>query len=131
MDTTKTSFGLDQINNPTPEYANWIFRGYFIISKAVIGYLGAISALKGIGMSLITFTVIILTITLLLDPIVLGFSKLFGVVPEQADPAKSLIATDQIDDKGDTQAIKPVVIAAQGSEAAPPPSYVGNGPVTN
>jgi len=72
-------FGLGQLNNESPLWAKWIFRGYFIISKAVIGYLGGLAALKQLDMSITALTVITLTISLLLDPIMLGFSNLFGI----------------------------------------------------
>lgn len=107
-DTSKTSFGLDQVNNETPEFANWIFRGYFIISKAAIGWIAAV----GLFPTKTQF-VVVTTVSLLLDPIMLGFSKLFGIVPVQADDSKPLVADHQIDDKGDIQAIKPVVLPAQ------------------
>lgn len=99
-DTSKTGFGLGQIANPTPEFANWIFRGYFIISKAFIGWAAAVTL----------FTtkeqfIIVTTISLLLDPIMLGFSKLFGIVPEPVDPSKPFVATQQVDEQGDINAI--------------------------
>jgi hypothetical protein len=77
----KVKFGLNQVNNKTPEFANWIFRGYFVISKALIGWLAAIKWLDTSQIYNVT-----ITITLLIDPIMLGFSKLFGIeptVPEQ------------------------------------------------
>lgn len=72
--TGTIKFGLGQINNVTPEMANWIFRGYFILSKAVIGYLAAIHFITPAQIYNIT-----ITITLLVDPVMLGFSKLFGI----------------------------------------------------
>lgn len=77
--TGDVKFGLAQIKNPTPEMANWIFRGYFIISKAVIGWLGGLSAANAINVSVTTMLLITLTVSLLGDPIMLGFSKLFGI----------------------------------------------------
>jgi hypothetical protein len=110
MDKSKTSFGFSQISNQTPEWANWIFRGWFIISKAAIGYLGTLMAIKGINIPLTTFLVISATITMLGDPIMYGFSKLFGIVPDAPDPSKPLIADTQVDDKGNTKAINPIVV---------------------
>lgn len=81
--TGTVKFGLGQLTNSTPTFAKWIFRGYFIISKAIIGYLGALAALKGIDITITTLTIVTLTISLLLDPIMLGFSNLFGVEPDQ------------------------------------------------
>lgn len=77
--TGDVKFGLGQIKNPTPEMANWIFRGYFIISKAVIGWLGGLSAAHAVNVSVTTMLLITLTVSLLLDPVMLGFSKLFGI----------------------------------------------------
>lgn len=74
-------FGLDQVNNRTPEFANWIFRGYFIISKAIIGWMGYTNLIPKADIYEILGIV-----SLLGDPIMLGFSKLFGIepaVPEQ------------------------------------------------
>lgn len=82
--TGKIKFGLAQIKNVTPEQANWIFRGYFILSKAVIGYLAAIHYLTQPEIYNIT-----ITITLLADPIMLGFSKLFGIDPNSQPENKA------------------------------------------
>lgn len=111
MDTSKTKFGFNQLSNETPEWANWIFRGYFIISKAAVGYIAGLTALKELNMSLLTLTVTLLTINLLLDPIMYGFSKLFGIVPDQAEPGAPLVADKQVTDDG-TKAIDPVVVKA-------------------
>lgn len=108
---SKTSFGFSQLENETPEWANWIFRGYFIISKAMVGYLAGLTALKELNISILTLTVVMLTINLLLDPIMYGFSKLFGIVPDNADPKKPLLADKQIENNGtDVKDITPVII---------------------
>lgn len=104
-DSSKTSFGFDQIENETPMYAQWIFRGYFLFSKAIIGWVAAIGLFTTRNEFLI-----VTTISLLIDPIMLGFSKLFGIVPEEADPNQPVIATQQIDSVGDTKSINPVVV---------------------
>lgn len=110
MDKSKTNFGLDQVNNPTPEFANWIFRGYFIISKAAIGYICGISAAGALAIPVKTMLLYTLTVSLLLDPIMYGFSKLFGIVPDQVDPNKPFVASQQIDDKGNLNTIPDTVI---------------------
>lgn len=107
-DKSTIGFGLSQISNPTPEMANWIFRGYFIISKAVIGWLSAVHITDDKQTQMI-----VLTISLLGDPIMLGFSKLFGVIPQPVDPAQPFVANQQVDDKGDTVAIPDTVLPAQ------------------
>lgn len=109
--TSKISFGFSQLENETPEWANWIFRGYFIISKAMVGYLAGLTALKELNISILTLTVVMLTINILLDPIMYGFSKLFGIVPDSADPKKPLLADKQIENNGtDVKDITPVII---------------------
>lgn len=77
---TKIGFGLNQINNPSPDWASWIFRGYFIISKAFIGWAAAVTLF-----STKEQFIIVTTISLLADPVMLGFSKLFGIEPIVAD----------------------------------------------
>lgn len=113
--TSTVKFGLGQVNNETPEWANWIFRGWFIISKAVVGYIAALAALKELNISITTLMVITLTINLLLDPIMYGFSKLFGIVPDQADSSSPFIADKQVTPEGDVKNINPVALPAQPS----------------
>jgi hypothetical protein len=124
MDTSKTSFGFDQLTNPTPEWANWIFRGYFIISKAVVGYLAALATIQQLHISVQLLMVVTLTITLLFDPIMYGFSKMFGIVPTANDPTQPLIATAQVDDKGNTQAINPLVVPSVDAGTVTQPAPV-------
>lgn len=109
MDKSKTGFGLDQVGNTTPEWANWIFRGWLILSNALTGYITALAAIKGINMTPIEVGVIMATLNFL-NLLVYGFSKLFGVVPDQADPAKPLIADTQINKDGSTKVVNPVVV---------------------
>ena len=73
---TNTTFGLNSLSKPTPAFAKNIFYLYFILSKAAIGWLGYTK--------LIPYTVLyemLGFITLMLDPIVLGLSKMFGCEP--------------------------------------------------
>jgi len=73
----KTTFGIGQIGKETPMWAKNIFRIYFFASKAVIGWFAYTKLLpapwiyEAMGI-----------VTLLLDPIVYGLSKMVGVVPE-------------------------------------------------
>lgn len=113
MDKSKTSFGISQLSNQTPEWANWIFRGYFIISKAFIGWAGMI------GLFTPHQVFIILTTTnLLVDPIMYGFSKLFGIVPEPIDLNKNFVSDKQLDKDGGTNAIEKVIIPPEEIKAA-------------
>jgi len=74
------TFGTGQFNKITPEFARNIFDMYFIISKAVVGWLAAIQILTTRHEFVVT-----MTITLLLDVIVKGLTKMFGVTIEDSD----------------------------------------------
>lgn len=123
-DSSKVKFGLDQVNNLTPEFANWIFRGYFIISKAFVGWAAAVGLF-----SVHELFVILTTINLLVDPIMYGFSKLFGIVPEEADPNQPVIATQQIDSAGDTKSINPIVVDPPINNVPPPAPVIEDKPL--
>lgn len=110
MDKSKVGFGLDQVNNVTPPFANWIFRGYFIVSKAFIGWMAAVGIFTPHEL-FVTLT----TVNLLLDPIMYGFSKLFGVVPDSPTGGTALIADKQVDKSGDVKAVNPVLVPPIGS----------------
>jgi hypothetical protein len=107
-DQSKIGFGLSQIGNPTPESANWIFRGYFIISKAFIGWMGYTKLIPQADI----YEILGVT-SLLLDPIMLGFSKLFGIVPEAVDPSKPFLANQQVNAEGNVNAIPDTVLKPQ------------------
>lgn len=109
MDKSKTSFGFDQITNKTPEWANWIFRGWLIVSNALMGYITALAAIKGINITPVEVGVIMATLNFL-NLLVYGFSKLFGVVPDAPDLDKKVIADKQIDDDGNTKDINPIIV---------------------
>jgi hypothetical protein len=72
-----TSFGFASLSKPTPVFAKNLFYIYFILSKAVIGWLGYTKLLPPVVLyEALGF------VTLLLDPIVLGVSKMFGCGPD-------------------------------------------------
>lgn len=71
---TTTTFGFGSFNKATPEAARNFFDMYFITSKAVVGWLAAVHIV-----STRTEFVITITITLLLDVIVKGLTKMCGV----------------------------------------------------
>lgn len=73
-----TKFGIDQIGNATPPWAKYIFRIYFFVSKAFVGWMAATSIIDKETLGEVT-----LFITLLSDPIVYGVSKMFGVQPDK------------------------------------------------
>lgn len=78
---TKPLFGFDQINRPTPSSAKWIFGGYYMLSNAVLAWLGAMSANHLLSITPAILLIITLTINLLLNPIFYGVSKMFGIQP--------------------------------------------------
>jgi hypothetical protein len=79
----KSTFGISQIGNETPMWAKNIFRVYFFASKAVIGWLGYTKLIPAAYLyETMGF------VTLLIDPIVYGLSKMVGVLPEQSENDK-------------------------------------------
>lgn len=120
--TSKVSFGLGQLENQTPVFANWIFRIWFILSKALIGWIAATTLFSHSVQYEMT-----VTITLLLDPLFFGISKLFGIVPDQVNENLPLVADKQITPEGDVKAVVPQVIPAQ-EVATPAPVPVVSAP---
>lgn len=117
----KSAFGLSQIDKEQPQIAVWLFRGYFIISKAIVGWLAATKLIPPTDLY-----EVVISITLLGDPIMFGFSKMFGIVPVDAQPGQPLIADTQIQD-GEPKTIKPVVVDGPVNPVkepgnAPPPT---------
>lgn len=73
-----TNFGLDQINNPTPLWAKWVFRTVFILTTVASFWAGASTLIDPL------YKAELLLGFKSLDMIVFGFSKLFGVeLPER------------------------------------------------
>lgn len=68
----------------TPSWAKWMFRIYFFTSKALLGYFAATSLFsKEVLLETTLF------ITLFLDPVIYGFSKMFGIEKEET-PTQNL-----------------------------------------
>lgn len=101
----KVKFGWGQIQKEAPEWAPWIFRSWFIISKAFLGWLAATHL---VSQNFLYETTI--AITLLIDPIIYGISKMFGIQVEEADPGKTLIADKQIEKDGQITKVTPVQV---------------------
>jgi hypothetical protein len=78
---TKVVFGA--LTAPTPLLATWIFRAVFIITSAVTIWIA--------GTELISTSAKVETMLILkmVDALVLGFSKMFGVVPDGAEQPAS------------------------------------------
>lgn len=69
-----TKFGLKQIGNETPVWALWLFRVVFLLTKIIVGYIAATNLLSPDAKYEIT-----LFLTLVIDPLAFGFSKMFGI----------------------------------------------------
>jgi hypothetical protein len=85
----KQTFGLNQINTTTPLWAKWFFRIVFLFNKIIIGYIAATNLISPEARYEIT-----LFLTLVIDPLAFGFSKMFGIKVE--DEEKMEIYADDI-----------------------------------
>jgi hypothetical protein len=73
----KPKFGIDQLQQSTPLWALWMFRITFLLTKIVVGYIAATNLLSPDAKYEVT-----LFLTLLVDPLAFGLSKMFGVTIE-------------------------------------------------
>lgn len=71
---SETKFGPGQITTQTPMWAKWMFRITFILTTAVTGWVAATNIFPQETKYEIT-----LALKLLIDPVVYGLSKMFGV----------------------------------------------------
>lgn len=74
------SFGFASISKDTPKFAKNLFYLYFILSKAIIGWLGYTKLFDAHMLY-----ELIGIITLLLDPVMLGVSEMFGCEPAKEE----------------------------------------------
>lgn len=74
----KSNFGVNQLNQSTPVWALWMFRIVFLVTKIVVGYIAATNLLSPEAKYEVT-----LFLTLVVDPLAFGLSKLFGVTVEK------------------------------------------------
>lgn len=74
----KQNFGLNQVNSTTPNWAKWFFRIVFLFNKIVMAYIAATNLISPEAKYEIT-----LFLTLVIDPLAFGFSKMFGITEEQ------------------------------------------------
>lgn len=77
----KQSFGLNQVSSTTPLWAKWFFRIVFLLTKVVVAYIAATNLINPELKYEIT-----LILTLVIDPLAFGFSKMFGVNSEEEKP---------------------------------------------
>lgn len=70
----KTTFGFSSFTLPTPKWANAAFDIYFIVSTAFLSWVVATKLFNTSNTQEAVYF-----ITLLLNPIVKGLSKMFGV----------------------------------------------------
>ncbi|MBA2648071.1 MAG: hypothetical protein H0U75_00470 [Legionella sp.] len=73
-----TKIGISQLTQKTPTWAKWMFRITFILTTALTAYIASTNLL-----SQNTKYEITLILKLVIDPIVYGVSKLFGVDVKQ------------------------------------------------
>jgi NhaP-type Na+/H+ or K+/H+ antiporter len=72
------NFGIDQITNTTPKWAKWFFRIVFLLTKIIVAYVAATNIISPESKYEIT-----LFLTLVIDPLAFGVSKMFGVKIEE------------------------------------------------
>lgn len=79
----KQAFGLNQVNSTTPSWAKWFFRIVFLFNKIIVAYIAATNLISPEAKYEIT-----LFLSLVVDPLAFGFSKMFGIVidEEKAQP---------------------------------------------
>ena len=84
-------FGLNQVNSTTPNWAKWFFRIVFLFNKIIVAYIAATNLISPEAKYEIT-----LFLTLIIDPLAFGFSKMFGIEPEKEAESKSETQADDI-----------------------------------
>lgn len=88
----KQTFGLNQVNSTTPLWAKWFFRIVFLFNKIIVAYIAATNLIDPAAKYEIT-----LFLTLVIDPLAFGFSKMFGITPEEKEkPDAQADADDDI-----------------------------------
>lgn len=75
------SFGLNQVNVTTPIWAKWIFRIVFLLTKIVVAYIAATNLISPESKYEIT-----VFLTLVIDPVAYGLSKMFGISIDEDKP---------------------------------------------
>jgi len=81
----KTYFASSKaLVSATPMWAKWIFRGYILLAPAISGVVEADPAISELTKKRVNIYLLYFT------PVVLGFSKLFGVEPadDENEPGK-------------------------------------------
>lgn len=68
------NFGFNQISNTTPSWAKWFFRVVFLFNKIIVAYIAATNLIDPSTKYEIT-----LFLSLVVDPLAFGFSKMFGI----------------------------------------------------
>jgi hypothetical protein len=75
MTVKKTTFlTKEAIASRTPVWASWMFKGTFLVTTAAIGYIAATNIIDQQTKYEVT-----IFLKLFVDPIVFGFSRLFGI----------------------------------------------------
>lgn len=76
----KQTFGLNQVNSTTPLWAKWFFRIVFFLNKILAAYIAATNLIDPAAKYEIT-----LFLTLVIDPLAFGFSKMFGITADEKE----------------------------------------------
>lgn len=76
----KQTFGLNQVNSTTPLWAKWFFRIVFFLNKILAAYIAATNLIEPAAKYEIT-----LFLTLVIDPLAFGFSKMFGITADEKE----------------------------------------------
>lgn len=71
---TQTTFGIRHMKAPTPPWAKWMFRITFLITTAIAAWIAATNLFPQTTKYEIT-----LFLKIVVDPIILGVSEMFGV----------------------------------------------------
>lgn len=83
-------FGLNQVNSTTPNWAKWFFRIVFLFNKIIMAYIAATNLISPEAKYEIT-----LFLTLIIDPLAFGFSKMFGINIEDKDKQEIQAGDDE------------------------------------
>jgi len=70
----ETKFSPAQIANETPQWAKWMFRITFLVTTSLCVYFEATSLISDNAKH-----ELLIVLKLLVDPIVFGISKMFGI----------------------------------------------------
>ncbi len=74
MAQQQTRFGLNQVTVQTPQWATWMFRITFLLTTVITGWIAATNLFPQATKYEIT-----IFLKVVVDPLIWGLSKMFGV----------------------------------------------------